>query len=125
MKLCSSGGISIIRCNDINHLNEYTIVAIKFGTITPQKSNAALINAIFHDVAAHHDLSSSQCADLLHANMKHCIQLHLLTTACMLNAAIAMGMGQALVVTKAKKMHGMKALAELYTSMHLILPKSM
>ena len=44
-----SGSISAIRCVDINHLNEHTVVGIKFGTITSQKSNMGLINAIFHD----------------------------------------------------------------------------
>ena len=90
MKFCSLGNVSIIRCNYTNHLNEHTIVGIKFGGIMPWKSNETLINAIFHNVAEHCSLFPLCGADLLPANMKHHIQLHLLTTASVLNAAMAM-----------------------------------
>ena len=90
MKFCSPGHVSIIRCDDINHPNECTVVLIKFGAIMPKKPNVALINAVLHDIAAHCSLFPSQGMDLLPANTKHCIQLHLLTTSSVLNAATAM-----------------------------------
>ena len=90
MKFYSPGGVRIIRCNDFNHLNECTIISIKFGAIMPQKSNAALIETVFHDVPAHCRLFPSLGADLLPANTKHHIQLHLLTRLSVLNAAMAM-----------------------------------
>ena len=90
MKCCSLGSVGFIWCNDINQLNECNVVGIKFGTIMSQKSNVALINAMFHDVALHHSLFPSWDADLLPANTKYCIQLHLLTMASVLNATLAM-----------------------------------
>ena len=89
MKFCSPDSVSIIRCYDINHLNECTGVFIKFGANTPLKSKVVLINAIFHDVAAHHGLFPLRGMDMLPANMEHCIQLHLQTTASVLNEATA------------------------------------
>ena len=53
IKACSPGCVSVISCDDINHLNEHTIIVIKFGAIMPKKSDVALIYAIFHNVAAH------------------------------------------------------------------------
>ena len=45
---------------------------------------------MFDDVAAHHSLFHLQCVNLLLANTKHCIQLHLLPIASVLNATMAM-----------------------------------
>ena len=73
-----------LRCNDINHLNECTVIGIKFGAIMPHKSNMALIDAVFHETA-HHGLFPLHGVDLLSANTKQ----HLLTTASVLNAATA------------------------------------
>ena len=42
------------------------------------------------NITAHCSLFSSHGADLLPANIKHNIQLHLLTTASVLNIAMAM-----------------------------------
>ena len=120
------------------HLNEHTVVLITFGKTMPQKSNASLIDAVFNDVTAHRVQYPSQGMDLLLANMKHHAQLHLLITACVLNAAMAMivsidandwndstwevgqfsGSGSHHIL----KIHGRKAPTELYISMHFVLP---
>ena len=86
MKLCPPGIICIIRCDDINHPNERIVVVTEFGVITSQKSNMALIDAI----TAHCSLFPIWGVDLLPANMKRHVQLHLLMTASVLNAAMAM-----------------------------------
>ena len=78
--------------------------------------------------------------DLLSANTKHSIQLHLIPTASVLNAAISMivsiyandwndiilGVGQFSCSggRHNTEIHGMKALTELYTSMYFVLPGS-
>ena len=62
IKFCSPCGVSVIRCDNINHLNECTVASkIQYSTIS----------AIFHDVAAHCSLFPLQGVDLLLANMKH------------------------------------------------------
>ena len=139
IKFCSSGSINIMRWNNINHLNECIILGIKFGATTPQKSKVALIYAIINYVAAHCSLFPLQHVDLLPAKTRHCIQLHLLPTASVLNAAtvtilsmhannwnnIIWGMGQFLSSScgHSKKMHGIKALAELNTSWKCVCKK--
>ena len=90
MKFCSPDGIRIIGWNDINHLNEHTIILITFSETMPQKSNMAMTYAILNYVAAHHSLFSSWGVDLKPANMKHHIQLQLLLTASVLIAAMAL-----------------------------------
>ena len=83
-----TGGICIGH-DDINHLNESTNLSTKFVVTTPQKSNIALIDAIFNNITAHHGLFPMWGMDLLHGNMKNRIQLYMMTTASVLNAAMA------------------------------------
>ena len=120
IKFHSPAGISTIRWVNINHLNECTIVGIKFGSVMFQKFNVALF---------HHGLFSSRHLSLLAAITKH-IQLHLLTTALVPNAAMAIfvstgandwddiiwGVGQFLCSG------GTKAFAERYTCMSFLQP---
>ena len=78
--------------------------------------------------------------NLLPANMKHCIQLQLLPTASVLNAAmtaiisidannwndVTWGVGQFSGSGGGHniKIYGMKDINELYTSMHFVLTRS-